>query len=166
MLNFAIDTKLWLFVTSCSVFFLYSFTKATDRDPFDQLQFSIVDTETGRLFAVDPLDGTVRATQSLDTGEYSVNVSVTDGRHVRYAEVRLTVEGVGADAADSAVVVRLENILPEEFVASHLRRFLLALRSELAVREKDIKVPLCCFVVVVIYSFVTHLFTTYFELLP
>jgi protocadherin Fat 1/2/3 len=114
--------------------------KAFDRDPFDQLMFAIVRDEDRRLFDIDSVDGTVRAVEGLDVDDYLVNVSVTDGRFVRYANVRIIVEGISADAKDSAVVVRLDHLSPAEFVGHHLHSFVLALRSELAVRETDIKV--------------------------
>lgn len=115
--------------------------KAFDRDAYDQLLFSIVANDNvGHLFEIDPLDGTVRAVQSLDAGEYVVNVSVSDGKFIRYADVRLVVESISPDMSDNAVVVRLERIVPQEFVSGMLRGFLTALKTELAVREKDIKI--------------------------
>jgi len=76
----------------------------------------------------------------LDVGEYIVNVSVTDGQFTRYADVRLTVEGISQDAVDSAVVVRLDSLSPEEFVSHHMNSFVLALQAELHVRNTAIKV--------------------------
>jgi len=118
--------------------------KAIDIDPMDVLTFHIVDSQFSRLFAIDSRNGTVWTTQSVDVGEYQLNVSVSDGRHVRYAGVRLTIEGIGSMAADSAVVVQIEKVAPSVFLSSHLRRFVLALKGELAVRERDVKVCAAC----------------------
>jgi len=114
--------------------------RATDRDIGDQLLFSIVRDEDRELFDIDAVDGTLRAVQSIDVGEYIVNISVTDGRFARFADARITVEGIAQEAQDNAVVVRIDGLTPEEFVEHHLQGFILALRSELAVRESGIKV--------------------------
>lgn len=114
--------------------------RAVDRDIGDQLLFSIVRDEDRELFDIDAVDGTLRAVQAIDVGDYVVNVTVTDGRFIRYADARITVEGIADDARDNAVVVRIDDLTPEEFVEHHLHGFVLALRSELGVRQTDIKV--------------------------
>jgi len=113
---------------------------ASDADAADRLVFAVVDDDDRRLFDVDAADGSLRAVGELDVGEYAVNVSVSDGRFTRYAVARLTVEGVGDDARDSAVVVRLDSLTPEEFVGHHMTSFVLALESQLHVRNTAIKV--------------------------
>lgn len=111
--------------------------KAIDPDINDRLIFALVtDSE---LFEIDPVDGTLRALDALDAGEYSVNVSVSDGRFIRYAEARVIVEGITSDMIDSAVVVRLEYLTAEQFVTSHLSSFIWALRAELSIREGDVR---------------------------
>ena len=114
--------------------------RAFDNDPADRLVFAIVRDEDRRLFDIDAVDGTVRVVQGLDVGDYIVNISVTDGQFTRYADVKLSVEGVSDDATDSAVVVRLDSLTPEEFVNHHMDSFILALQSELHVRNTAIKV--------------------------
>jgi len=115
---------------------------AFDDDAADRLVFAIVRDEDRRLFDIDSVDGTLRAVQGLDVGNYIVNVSVTDGQFTRYADVQLTVEGVSEDATESAVVVRLDSLTPEEFVSHHMNSFILALQSELHVRNSAIKVSM------------------------
>jgi len=115
---------------------------AFDNDAADHLTFAIVRDEDRRLFDIDEVDGTLRAVQGLDVGDYIINVSVTDGQFTRYADVQLLVEGVGEDATESAVVVRLDSLTPEEFVSYHMNSFILALQSELHVQNSAIKV--CC----------------------
>lgn len=117
--------------------------RATDRDIGDQLLFAIVRDEDRELFDIDAIDGTLRAVQSIDVGEYIINVSVTDGRFVRYADARVIVEGVADEARNNSVVVTIDDLTPEEFVEHHLQSFVLALRAELTVREAGIKVKMC-----------------------
>ena len=114
--------------------------RAYDNDAADRLVFAIVRDEDRRLFDIDAVDGTLRAVQGLDVGDYIVNVSVTDGQFVRYADVQLSVEGVSEDATESAVVIRLDSLTPEEFVNHHMNSFILALESELHVPKSFIKV--------------------------
>ena len=113
---------------------------ASDDDAADRLVFAIVNDADRRLFDIDSVDGTLRAVQGLDVGDYTVNISVTDGQSVRYAVVRLSVEGVSEDATESAVVVRLNSLTAEEFVGHHMTSFVLALESQLHVRNTAIKV--------------------------
>ena len=113
---------------------------ASDDDAADRLVFAIVNDADRRLFDIDSVDGTLRAVQGLDVGDYTVNISVTDGQSVRYAVARLSVEGVSEDATESAVVVRLNSLTAEEFVGHHMTSFVLALESQLHVRNTAIKV--------------------------
>jgi len=117
---------------------------AFDNNAVDRLVFAIVRDEDRRLFDIDAVDGTLRAVQGLDVGEYIINVSVSDGKFTRYADVRLSIEGVSDDATESSVVVRLDGLTPEEFVGHHMNSFVLALQSELHVRQSAIKVSLLC----------------------
>jgi len=114
--------------------------RAFDSDVADHLVFAIVREDDRRLFEIDAADGTLRALQGLDVGDYVINVSVTDGQFTRYADAELTVEGVSEDATESAVVVRLDGLTPEEFVGHHMNSFVLALQSELRVRNRAVKV--------------------------
>lgn len=109
-------------------------------DVADRLVFAIVNAEDRRLFDIDAVDGTLRAVQELDVGDYPVNVSVTDGQFTRYAVARLSVEGISEDAIDSAVVVRLDSLSPEEFVGHHMTSFIAELQTQLHVRNTAIKV--------------------------
>jgi len=131
---------------------------ASDSDVTDHLVFAIVNDDDRRLFDINAVDGTLRAVQDLDVGDYSINISVTDGQFTRYAVARLSVEGISEDATESAVVVRLDSLTPDEFVGHHMTSFILALESELHVRNTAIKVSpsfvfvpcclhYCCYIV-------------------
>ena len=111
---------------------------AIDHDAYDQLVYSIVDNES-LLFDIHASDGTIRASQSVDAGDYNLNVSVTDGKYVSYSVVRMTILAISEGIAVNAVVVRLRDMLPEPFIASHRDAFVDALRSELSVRRQDIQ---------------------------
>ncbi|ELU08218.1 hypothetical protein CAPTEDRAFT_222745 [Capitella teleta] len=114
--------------------------KALDSDIYDRLQFGLVPSEYSTFFAIDQSDGTLRATESLDNGEYTLNVSVSDGKHVVHTTAQLTVLCISEDMASNSVVMRFHYLLPEEFLSVHMHSFLVALKSELSVRTKDIHV--------------------------
>ena len=113
--------------------------KAVDRDAYDTLAYSIVDNES-RLFDIHSFDGTIRASQSIDAGEYNLNVSVTDGKYITYSPVHLVIVAISESIAANAIVVRLGNMLPEQFIASHRDAFIDALRDELSVRRRDVQI--------------------------
>ena len=112
--------------------------KATDPDLYDQLVYALV--TDNHLFSIDSNTGSMSSVGSLDVGEYMINVSVTDGKFVRHVVVHLNVESMTSEMIDNAVVVRFESVPLEEFGAHYLMDFIGALKSELTVREADIKV--------------------------
>ena len=113
--------------------------KAYDKDAYDNLEFTVV-SDNANYFEIDHLDGTVKAVQSLDPGEYHINVSVSDGKFVTFTDVVLIVEGITDNMKENAVVVRFQHLMPEEFIGEHLRTFISVLKEELSVRPSDIKV--------------------------
>lgn len=121
-----IATPLISFVSALECTFtggLIGRVKAIDRDIYDTLHFGLVPSDNSFLFTIDPLDGTLQAAGPLDDGEYLLNVSVSDGKHMVYTSAQLNVECVTADMAANAVVVRFHHMLPEEFLTSHVHAF-------------------------------------------
>ena len=112
---------------------------AVDHDAYDELVYSIVDNES-LLFDIHASDGTIRASQSVDAGDYNLNVSVTDGKYITYTVVRMTILAISEGVAANAVVVRLRDMEPEPFIAAHRDAFVEALRGELSVRRQDIQI--------------------------
>ena len=113
--------------------------KASDVDLYDKLTFGIASNNMN-LFDIHVQDGTIKAFKGLDAGAYNINVSVTDGKFTVYTTVRLEVLSISEEAAANAVVVRFQNMLPEDFVKTHRRSFIRALKQQLSVRSKDIDI--------------------------
>ena len=92
---------------------------ASDADRYDILTYDIVSYGGRDYFSVRRQSGEIRVADCIDPGQYSINVSVTDGKFVAYGEVDLEVIGIDADFASEAVVLRFKNLTPDEFVLQH-----------------------------------------------
>ncbi|CAB0016179.1 unnamed protein product, partial [Nesidiocoris tenuis] len=58
---------------------------ATDQDQYDIMNYSIVNNPTlNPLFSLEPRQGVLTSSSGLDTGHYSLNVSVSDGKFTSY----------------------------------------------------------------------------------
>ncbi len=60
-----------------------------------------------------------QAIQSLDAGDYRINVSVSDGKYLTYTDVRLHVWSITDDMAENAIIIRFEQLPADEFMAIH-----------------------------------------------
>ncbi|CAH1776950.1 unnamed protein product [Owenia fusiformis] len=111
--------------------------KATDPDMYDILTYDIV-SQNKHLFDIEFTTGIITAYPDLDAGEYTLNVSVSDRKFTVYSTVKLTVDMVSEEMVSNAVILRFENLLPEEFVTSYRSTILRAIRSQLKNKIKDI----------------------------
>lgn len=120
---------------------------AFDQDQYDILSYSLVKLSRGdngamssasELFEIDSKNGILVALPRLDVGEYSVNVSVSDGKFTSYAIVKVLVDLVSDEMLESAIVIRFRDVTPLDFVLSHRRGFLRAVRNALGVRLRDV----------------------------
>ncbi|KAI1899055.1 hypothetical protein AGOR_G00078740 [Albula goreensis] len=92
---------------------------ATDQDPHDILSYGLgpeSQAEDGR-FSVDH-DGKIVAEQALEPGQYSLNVSVSDGKFRVWAGVRVHVWGATQQALDRASPCAWQACLPKSLWAS------------------------------------------------
>ncbi|TSN95695.1 Protocadherin Fat 1 [Bagarius yarrelli] len=114
---------------------------ATDQDVHDTLTYGVspdpAPSDNSALFSVSPADGRLVALGALDSGRYSLNATVTDGRFMTWA--RVTVHVRPAPALVNLVSIRLGTIAPEEFVGEHWRNFARALRNTASVRRSDVQ---------------------------
>ncbi|KAB7505675.1 Fat-like cadherin-related tumor suppressor-like protein [Armadillidium nasatum] len=116
---------------------------AVDQDPYDVLHYSILEeTEIGtqKYFDIDGQDGTLVALSPLDSGIYSVNVSVSDGKYRRSVEILIKVFIIDDVMVDSSVFVRIGPLNTEEFLARYKRLFLTTLSEELNVNRNRIRI--------------------------
>ncbi|XP_052738209.1 fat-like cadherin-related tumor suppressor homolog isoform X2 [Bicyclus anynana] len=116
---------------------------ASDRDAYDRLAFALApadgaDADAGGLFAVDAADGTLRAAPRLDAGEYRLNVTVSDGKFSGWAPVRVTVRLVSDEELAQAVVVRFRQVSAADFVLSHRKGFVRAVREAADCEPRDV----------------------------
>ena len=111
--------------------------KAYDRDLYDRLRFAIASNDH-EMFSIHSEDGTLQAIQSLDAGDYHINVSVTDGKYFTYSEVQLLIVGIDLAMGNNAVVVRLEHVLPEEFLSQHKDQMSRVIEKELSIPSGQI----------------------------
>ncbi|GAB6033159.1 hypothetical protein CHUAL_012768 [Chamberlinius hualienensis] len=112
---------------------------ARDQDPYDTLSFVIVSNHR-HLFDVDPDDGTLKALPGLDVGHYNINVSASDGKFYTYVEAKVSVVLITDEMLENAIVLRLQEVTPDEFVVSYYKSFLKALRNAFSVRQKDVEI--------------------------
>ena len=111
--------------------------RAEDRDPFDTLRYEVV-SNNAHLFAIDLGSGVLEAVELLDAGDYKINVSITDGKFVIYTQVQLTIHNVDPSMAENAVVMRFEEVTPQDFVSNYQDKLIQTLSLELGGRNSAI----------------------------
>lgn len=113
--------------------------KAVDGDKFDTLTYEVV-SDNRNLFDIDKKDGRVIAFAGLDSGNYNINVSVTDGKYTSYGSVNIQVTTITEEMIQNSLTVKFENIQPQDFVKSYRQDFVRVLKREFSVRPKDIEI--------------------------
>ncbi|KAM3616889.1 uncharacterized protein V6R79_025517 [Siganus canaliculatus] len=110
---------------------------ATDADPYDVLTFGHAPPAQRSLFKISPRDGKIIALGGLDAGRYYLNASVSDGRFSVPVPVSVHVKQATPQMLHEAVTVRFENVAPQDFVSTHLKRVLQVLHKAAASQQKD-----------------------------
>ncbi|XP_060561268.1 LOW QUALITY PROTEIN: protocadherin Fat 1-like [Ruditapes philippinarum] len=113
--------------------------KAIDGDQFDTLEYQVV-SENRHLFDIDKLDGRLLAFAGLDSGNYMINVSVTDGKYTSYGSVDVEVTTITTEMIANAITLQLADVDAEKFVKNYKRDFQRVLKRELGVRTRDIEI--------------------------
>ncbi|XP_063862581.1 fat-like cadherin-related tumor suppressor homolog isoform X4 [Scylla paramamosain] len=115
---------------------------ALDQDPYDTLQYSIAPYPTEvsfiKYFDIDGQDGTLVALTPLDAGNYSVNVSVSDGRYHRTVQASIQVLVITEEMVENSVIVRLGPLSSDEFLSRYQKFFLNAVATELSIDEESV----------------------------
>ncbi|XP_048454119.1 protocadherin Fat 3a isoform X2 [Rhincodon typus] len=109
---------------------------ATDQDMYDILTYGLKSDQRS-LFTINSQDGKIIALDGLDSGNYILNVSVSDGRFTVPVEVVVHVEQVTQDMLNNAISIQFKNISPEDFVGLHLHGFRQSLRNIIAAQKQD-----------------------------
>ncbi|XP_042241898.1 fat-like cadherin-related tumor suppressor homolog isoform X2 [Homarus americanus] len=115
---------------------------ALDQDPYDTLQYSIApyprEISSIKYFDIDGQDGTLVALTPLDSGNYSVNVSVSDGRYHRTVQASVQVSVITEEMVDNSVIVQIGPLSPDEFLSRYQKVFLKAIASEFSIGEDSV----------------------------
>lgn len=116
---------------------------ASDRDAYDTLTYALAPALGSPplpdgLFELDASTGELRAAPALDVGEYRLNATVTDGKFLASAPVRVSVALVSDEALARAVVVRFREVSDADFVLRHRRGFLRAVAEATDVAPSDV----------------------------
>ncbi|XP_070605725.1 protocadherin Fat 3 isoform X1 [Erythrolamprus reginae] len=109
---------------------------ATDQDVYDVLTYGLK-SEQKSLFKVNNHDGKIIALGGLDSGKYTLNVSVSDGRFQVPMDVTVNVEQLAQEMLQNTVTIRFENISPEDFVGLHMHGFRRTLRNAVLTQKQD-----------------------------
>ncbi|BES90547.1 Laminin G domain [Nesidiocoris tenuis] len=105
---------------------------ATDQDQYDIMNYSIVNNPTlNPLFSLEPRQGVLTSSSGLDTGHYSLNVSVSDGKFTSYTTVRVVVEALWDEMLQHSYSIRVPDISPLNFILTQKKRLLKDLRLAL-----------------------------------
>ena len=116
----------------------------TDQDPYDILRFQLTNM-TGikysllNLFEIDKNSGALKMLPNLvDSGEYELNVTVSDGKFTTYSVIRIIVEMISDHMIDNAVLIRFRNVTAEKFMLSHRKSFIRSIRNIINSNINDI----------------------------
>ena len=90
------------------------------------------------MFDIDSEDGTIIAKPGLDTGVYTVNVSVSDGKFVSYSAVKVDVVLIAEEAVQNAIILTIRDMSANDFITSYRKSLLKAVRNIMNVRTKDV----------------------------
>ncbi|XP_055371961.1 fat-like cadherin-related tumor suppressor homolog [Condylostylus longicornis] len=116
---------------------------ASDQDQYDTLLYDLAPTagvlySPNNLFNISREDGTLHALPNLDVGDYRVNVTVSDGKFLSFAILKITVELITPEMLENAVILRFSKVSPEDFILSHRKGFIRSIRTAMRSRQKDV----------------------------
>lgn len=116
---------------------------ANDKDIYDTLTYTFFPTlgipyPITELFSINQTDGTLKALQGIDFGEYQLNISVTDGKFFTNSVVPVTFEIISEEMIQNSVLIRFRSVTEKTFLLYHRKEFLRSIRNSINTRLKDI----------------------------
>lgn len=118
---------------------------SSDPDSYDTLTYAIANMNNAgntlkatSLFNISKDDGSLYAFPNLDSGEYTVNVTVSDNKFVSSTIVTVNVEIISEEMLQNAVSIRLQSVSPKDFIQSKKKSFIRAIKDIMQCRAKDI----------------------------
>ncbi|XP_052131071.1 fat-like cadherin-related tumor suppressor homolog [Frankliniella occidentalis] len=104
---------------------------ASDQDMYDQLAYKLVPMATEQpaasqpaLFNIISNNGSIVASPQLDVGQYKLNVSVSDGKFVSYATIKVWVELVSDVMLKDSLSISFVGITAQDFLKNHRKGFM------------------------------------------
>ncbi|MBN3279871.1 FAT2 protein, partial [Polyodon spathula] len=114
---------------------------ATDQDLHDVLSYQLLsESPPSHSFTVSAADGKIIASDLLEPGQYTLNVSVTDGKFTTPATVHISVWGATQHVLDQGVTLKLTGMTPEEFIVDHWRNLQRYLGNTLGVQKQGVHI--------------------------
>ncbi|RXM96182.1 Protocadherin Fat 1 [Acipenser ruthenus] len=121
--------------------FITTANEATDQDLHDVLSYKLLsESPPSHSFTVSAVDGKIIARELLEPGQYTLNVSVTDGKFTTPAAVHISVWGATQHALEQGVTLKLAGMTPEEFIADHWRNLQRYLGNTLGVQRQGVHI--------------------------
>ncbi|KAG7322395.1 hypothetical protein KOW79_013741 [Hemibagrus wyckioides] len=103
---------------------------ASDEDENDVLSFK-QQPQPKSLFRIDQQDGKIVALSGLEPGRYFINVTVSDGQFSEIIGVKVQVEVATEEMVQNAVMLRFQDLSPEDFVGIYLKHLKRTLQNAL-----------------------------------
>ena len=112
---------------------------AIDGDKFDTLTYEVVSSNRN-LFDIDKKDGRILAFEGLDSGDYHINVSVTDGKYTSYGTANVQVFTITEEMIENSITIQFQGMKSEDFVKMYKKDFVRVLKREFNVNPSNVEV--------------------------
>ncbi|XP_060751945.1 protocadherin Fat 3 [Tachysurus vachellii] len=103
---------------------------ASDEDENDVLSFK-QQPQPKSMFRVDQKDGKIVALNGLEPGRYFINITVSDGHLSETVGIKVQVEMATEEMVQNAVMLRFQDLSPEDFVGIYLKHLKRTLQNSL-----------------------------------
>ncbi|CAL4091043.1 unnamed protein product, partial [Meganyctiphanes norvegica] len=117
---------------------------AVDQDPYDTLHYSITPSvlmsRSVKYFDIDSQDGNLIALLPLDSGEYEVNVTVSDGLFDSSVSASVSVIIITEAMLSNSVIVRIGPLSATEFISHYQKIFIRAMINGLSIPETSLQI--------------------------
>lgn len=115
----------------------------SDLDKYDTFTYELSQIQVHeysifRLFNISQKTGELFAMKNLDVGLYQVNVTVSDGKFITHAIVRINVELITNEMVKNSVIIKFGKITPKDFILSHRKAFIRSIRDIMRCGQKDV----------------------------
>ncbi|CAL4061688.1 unnamed protein product, partial [Meganyctiphanes norvegica] len=117
---------------------------ALDQDFYDTLEYSFLNNNIISNyindFSIDSKNGTLTALKPLDTGNYEIDVVVSDGKYESSGNAVVKVNIMDELTLSNAVILNMESISPSEFLSDLQEKFIYVLSTLLKTNKNLVSV--------------------------